>query len=134
MCGMDWSIACLGMYRTYGGRHGLAQRSGTLSDPGSRPRKIDRFANLVARLFILSSTSIVCLVERESLRFLFDTNDLPVFVNISFYFSFLPCPKYRIDFKSLGIFSKMIGSIPTRYVNSAEIAQKIGIYFAHVAS
>lgn len=50
MCGMDWSIACLGTYSTYGGRHGLAQRSGTLSDPGSRPRKIDRFVNLVARL------------------------------------------------------------------------------------
>lgn len=46
MCRMDWSIACLGMYSTYGGRYGLAQRSGTLSDPGSRPRKIDRFANL----------------------------------------------------------------------------------------
>lgn len=129
MCGMDRSIACLGTYSTYGGRHGLARRSGTLTDPGSRPRKMDRFANLVARFSSLSHPSFVHRWRRknygqrergrESLTFLFDANNLCLLIfrpSISISRFLLPLRKYRnaigdgIDFKSCGIFSKMIGS------------------------
>lgn len=101
MCGMDRSIACLGTYSTYGGRHGLARRSGTLTDPGSRPRKMDRFANLVARFSSLSHPSFVhrwrrknCGQREKERKFdIFIRCKQSLFINISsfhFHFSFPP--------------------------------------------
>lgn len=96
---------------------------------------------LIHRLSIGGEGKIVARErKRESLIFLFDANNLCLLIfrpSISISRFLLPLRKYRIaigdgiDFKSCGIFSKMIGSnndsntMLTRFiVNSAEIGQK----------